>query len=222
MLYASRFPMMARRVRYARANSEVDATVGWGRLWVGLGLLVIAGCDQGGGLVTGDWLEVPGCDGPGTARRFEPFRLALDTMGAEREGDVLVMRFAPDGGVPFDSDQMVVILDGYAAARAEIADTGSTTWALGGAPSLVPGSPQAQAGLALLGRCAYTPTPLSASGSATFSRLGDKRGQRVVGELRFDVVDERDGTTRGTGFVATFDFDVEIGQPYRSYSPHEL
>lgn len=185
-------------------------------------LLAVAGCDQGSGTVTGDWLEAPGCDGVGTSRRFEPYHIELAVMGAELGGDALMVRFAPDASVPYDSDQLFVIIEGYRAARDEIATTGALTRPLADARTQVPGSAQAQAGLALIGHCAYGPAPMLARGTATFTRLGSRQGQNVTGELRFDVVDERDGTTLGANFVADFDFSVEVGEPYRAFSPRDL
>ncbi|TNF25387.1 MAG: hypothetical protein EP329_23155 [Deltaproteobacteria bacterium] len=190
-----------------------------------IGLLALAGCDQGTGSVAGDWLEVPGCDGPETSRRFEPFHLHLARMGAEQEGDVLVLRFAPEARHPIVGDQLVVIVEGVAAARAEIAAAGTTTWDLGGPPTLgsasalPPGAPQVRAALALIGRCETPSASLIASGTATLTALGADAGEPVRGALSFDVLDARDGALLGEGFEAAFDFEVEANSPYRTYAP---
>jgi len=213
--------------RLCLARKEIRA-VGSGRTLTLICALAVAGCDQGAGEVSGSWLEVPGCDGPETSRRFEPFHLHLGAMGAEREADVMVLRFAHDGQRTGLTDQLVVVVEGVDAARGEIASAGMASWVLGGPPALgrasalPPGAPQVRASLALVGRCRYSSASLIASGSATFTALGSSGGQRVAGELTFDVLDARDGGLLGEGFTASFDFDVEPGQPYRTYSPHEL
>lgn len=203
--------------RGPRGRGLVGGVVAIVALVVGL---VGGGCDTGGGFVRGDLLVVEGCRGDGRDRTFEPFDMELTFMGAERAGDVVLVRLAPEAGQPQELDQLVIVVDGYEAARAGIAEGGEVTMPLRALATASPGEEQVEVGLVLLQRCSTSLAPLrAASGEVTFVRLGATRGERVVGSMRFELMDDRSGEIVGHGFVAEFDFEVAIGQPSRLFSP---
>lgn len=190
--------------------------------WLGA-LLLVAACDQGSGHLEGAWLVVPDCGGSGRAQRFEPFARELGVMGASEEDGALTLRFAPVGAGWASSDQLVVVLEAAETARAEIAREGEVRWPIAEADGRLPISPEVAASVALLSTCPRLTAGLAASsGAATFTSLGRRDGERVRGTLSFDVVDRRTGELLGEDFRADFDFEIAVGQPYRSFSPREL
>ena len=190
--------------------------------WLGA-LLLVAACDQGGGLLEGAWLVAPDCGGSGRAQRFEPFARELEVMGASEEDGALTLRFAPAGAGWASSDQLVVVLEAAETARAQIAEDGEARWPIEEADGQVPTAPEVRASVALLSTCPRITAGLAASGgAATFTSLGRHKGERVRGTLSFDVVDGRTGELLGEDFRADFDFEIALGQPHRTFSPRAL
>lgn len=176
-----------------------------------LPFLLGSACDQGGGHLHGDWLEVIDCKALGETRRYEPFEMGLEFISVTEEHGRALIRMAPSAvGVEKD-DQLVITLE--QAPEGGNAPAGyPLTGAERGANDLT---------LALLGRCRYATQPLTAVGSITFDRYGWREGDRVRGEMAFDLVDRRSGEIVGEGFVGDFDFEVKTGTPYTAFAPKD-
>lgn len=193
-------------------------------LGVGGGTLIA--CDQGEGAVIGDSLFVADCKGISQDRLFEPFSMSIEKLGFNEDRGVVSIRLS-SSFQPLDrSDVLAIALADAAALRDEIATSGSATrqFINPGAVGTVlpePGA-AARAGLILLERCTFMPQSLVAGdGTITLTALGRDRGDVIKGQMTFEVVDRRSGDVVGRGFAADFDFEIDTGTPYTSYTPDE-
>ncbi len=176
-----------------------------------------SGCDQGGGQVHGELLEVSSCRAHDERRIFAPFDLELDFLGTELDVETLTLRFAPRLRLTPPTDTLVVIVENLRDVRRVIRDEGLVTLPI--RASVVHDPTEVRVGLALLETCPASRESLAGTnGTATFRSIGADKGDLVDGELTFEVVDMRTNTIVGQGFHATFDFEVGLGTPYQQFN----
>lgn len=179
-------------------------------------MLVLVACDQGGGSLRGDWLELEDCAARGESKRFEPFTMHLEYATVEQRLGVGLVRMSPSGREIGFADQVIVTLDATLDPKADIAATGSARYELSG-----DGQGAADLSLALMTRCAHVSQPLSARGSVTFYEYGWQTKSRIRGEMQFDLIDRRTGEVVGANFVGDFDFDGLTTSPLAGYAPED-
>lgn len=177
---------------------------------------LIGACDQGGGSLRGDWLDVADCKRIGETERYEPFTMDLDFASVtEQQGSALI-RLSPSARGIELADQLAIALERAPDVREGARALGALTLTL--EPDA---SGEADLGLILLGRCAHATQPLGARGTLTFFDYGWREGTRVRGEMAFDLYDRRTGELVGQGFTGEFDFETITGSPYTAFEPKD-
>ncbi|PIE19697.1 MAG: hypothetical protein CSA66_02180 [Proteobacteria bacterium] len=177
--------------------------------------LAAPACDQGAASLQAPTLFVSDCYGVDRHATFEPFVLRVRVLSAMRDEDVVTYRLVGDFGTFDEHDQLSLSVPRYPLIVDQISD-GPVTRPVGS------GEGQVGVGLALLERCDLVTAPLvGVAGEVTFEAVGTRNGQRVKGSLWVDLADVRTGEVVGAGLAGDFDFVVETGMPYTSYTPRE-
>jgi len=174
-------------------------------------VLAISGCrDQGTGHVHGPILSLQDCEAQGATTTFEPYVLPLRFMAMARSGDVLLLTFSDQERRWPVPDTFVVTLDDVGKIQDEIAAQGFAERSIA--------EDDVGVTLGLLDTCEMNTQPLRASqGTLRMTALATSKGEKVAGEITFDLVDLRDGTVAGTELTATFSFRVMVGTPYQPF-----
>lgn len=198
-----------------RTLRAVKPDLPW-RLGAALCALGLGACDQGGGSLRGDWLDVADCKRLGETHRYEPFTMSLDFASVTEQQGAALIRLSPSARGIELADQLAIALERAPDVRAGARALGAMTL------SLEPDSSgDADLGLILLGRCAHATQPLGAKGTLTFFDYGWREGARVRGEMAFDLYDRRSGALVGQNFVGEFDFDTVTGLPHTAFEPKD-
>ena len=173
-------------------------------------------CDQGGGSLRGDWLEAADCKHIGDTKRFEPFELSLEFANITEKLDTALIRMSPSARLIDQADQLIIAVDRTDPVNEGLAANGAFTLKLKG-----DGSGDADLTLGLLGRCTHASQALAAEGTLTLYDYGWKQGERMRGEMAFDLVDRRTGAIVGANFVGDFDFESLTSSSLTAFSPRD-
>lgn len=174
------------------------------------------GCDQGGGFVRGERLELSSCSRLDEPEVFEPFERELDFMGVVRERSRAWVRASPEAGTASVHDQLVLSIPRADRLEEAVAEAE----AQGELPLERPLGPEGRrVGLTLLGTCSESVDPLvTDEGVLRVEAFGTGKGDRVALEMAFTLMNQRTGERVGHGFEAEVDFDVRLGAPYQPFN----
>ena len=177
----------------------------WGAVAL-LGMASVACTTQDAGYVEGEYLIVRECQGDVDVE-FAPYTLEANFFGVEKLGDGLFIRMQHAGKPLHRTDALVV----------NIVDT---QWIASRVGRWVPlDNPNVQVTLHVLGQCPDTTQAMSAHGGEIFfDAFGTDVGDPVIGEFRFDLVDDRSGDLVGIHFTGTFEFVIRAGPPHQAFS----
>ena len=178
------------------------------RRWavIALAMASVACTTKDTGYLEGQNLIVRECQS-GVDVEFAPYIMEGNFFGVEKLGDALFIRMQHGGNPLHRSDALVV----------NIVDTQWVTARIG---LWVPlDNPNVQVTLHVLGQCPDTTQAMSAhGGEIRFDEFGHDVGDQVIGEFRFDLLDDRSGDLVGVHFTGEFEFVIRAGPPHQAFS----